>query len=367
MQGSRHEERHVLPKGYRMPAEWEPHDATWLVWPQSDDWPGKLSAVQWTVTEVIRKLSAVERVSLVVSHRARIGTISERLRRAAVELDAVEFFIAPTDRTWARDNLPSFVVKGQGSADASLGAVKFLFNGWARYEDHELDEAAGAAVAEHVASDVFFPNWRNRQGRLQRFVLEGGAIDVDGRGTLLTTRRCLVGAPFTRNPGVTSGQVEETLQQNLGVSKVIWLEDGIAGDDTSGHVDDFARFVAPGQVVHCVEEDVSDANYAPLKSAQEQLESAVDATGSRLDLVALPMPAPLYFEGERLPASYANFYIANDVVLVPTFNDPLDRVALGTLAEVFPRRQVVGIHAVDLVLGLGTLHCSTQQQPSLCR
>ena len=359
------DETDPAPNGYRMPAEWEPHRATWLVWPESDDWPGKLSAVQWAYTEMIRKLSGVERVSLIVAQTEREAAVRKTLERAAVDMNYVEFFVAPTDRTWARDNLPLFVLREQPTLAPTLGAVKFRFNGWARYEDHKLDEAAGTAVAEHAASDVFFPMWRDEQGCAHRFVLEGGSVDVDGRGTLLTTRRCLMGAPFTRNPGITEGQIEATLQRYLGVTKVIWLEDGIAGDDTSGHIDDFARFVAPGRVVVSCERNKTDANYAPLRSAREQLASAVDCAGARLDVIELPMPAPLYFDGERLPASYANFYIANATVLVPTFNDANDRLALGILSEVFADRNVLGVHALDLVLGLGTLHCSSQQQPEI--
>ncbi len=347
--------------GFRMPAEWEPHAATWLAWPHSEDWPGKLQSVRWVFCEMARCLTRNERVRLIVKDAADSQKVRSQLARANVELSQVDFFEAATDRTWTRDNLPQFVVDGARSA---LGAVKFEFNGWARYDDHELDEQAGCAVAKAYGKTTWFPK-RGPNLRSPRFVLEGGAIDVDGQGTLLTTRRCLLGSPYARNPGLDQTQVEATLREYLGAEHVIWLEDGVAGDDTSGHIDDFARFVGPGRVVVAEETHPNDDNYAPLCQAHEALSDARDASGRKLDVVKLPMPEPVYYDGERLPASYANFYIANSTVLVPTFNDPNDRVALGILAELFPDRTVVGIHATDLVVGLGTLHCSTQQEPAV--
>ncbi len=349
--------------GFRMPAEWEPHAATWLAWPYSRDWPGKLQTVRWVFADLVRHLTQGERVRLLVKDKPAIPVVQAQLTRAGVDVSRVDFFVAATDRTWTRDNLPQFVIDKRRS---TLGAVKFEFNGWARYDDHHLDERAGQAVAKAYGSPLWLPK-RNAAPRAPRFVLEGGAIDVDGEGTLLTTRRCLLGSPFQRNPGLTEVEVEDTLKQYLNVECILWLEDGIAGDDTSGHIDDFARFVGPGKVVIAQEKYSGDKNHAPLKRAYEALSQARDAQGRRLELIPLPMPAPLYFDAERLPASYANFYIANGQVLVPTFNDPMDRVALGILSEVFPNRLVVGVHASDLVVGLGTLHCSTQQEPALSR
>jgi agmatine deiminase len=341
--------------GFRMPAEWEPHERTWLAWPMSEDWPGKLESVRWVFCEMARLLHQTERVGFLIPSHADEVVVSDYLRRAGVRLGRIDFVAAETDRTWTRDNLPQFVVNGAGA----LGAVKFAFNGWGRYPDYELDDLAGIQVAKLAAPQVWQPQLRGR-----RFVLEGGSIDVDGQGTLLTTRRCLLGSPFTRNPGATQQEVEQMLSSHLGVTQFIWLEDGIAGDDTSGHIDDFARFVAPGIVVVAQGSDASDPDTKTLAAAREALEQARDARGARLEVVSLPVPAPVFYEGERLPASYANFYIANEQVLVPTFNDPKDRIALGILSDLFPGRSVTGVYARDLVVGLGTLHCSTQQQPA---
>lgn len=349
-------------EGFFMPAEWSPHSATWLTWPASDDFPGKLDAVCWVYTEIIRLLHRVERVRLIVQDAAVEAECRARLLSTGVDCSRVDFVRVRTDRTWARDNLPLFLKHRSNSA--LLGAAKFRFTGWGRYDDHELDEAAGAFVASSHASRVFLPR-RGASPRADRVVLEGGAIDVDGEGTLLTTRACLLGSTFPRNPGATQQELETILRESLGVATVIWLDDGVAGDDTSGHVDDFARFVAPGVVVCAVEKEPADPNYSPLQDALAALRQARDAAGRQLEVISLPMPGPVFFDGERLPASYANFYIANDLVLVPTFNDAADREALGILAELFADRQVVGVHARELVLGLGTLHCSTQQEPAV--
>jgi len=345
--------------GYRMPAEWEPHEATWLTWPNSEDWPGKLQAIRWVFCEIARQLTKSEKVHLIVSGAANKRSAMHSLEQAHVNLDRVEFFTAATDRTWTRDNLPQFVINQSGT---DVAAVKWRFNGWARYPDHKKDEAAGLSVAK-AAGRYWLPSAANGS-RKRRVVLEGGAIDVDGEGTLLTTRRCLLGSPFRRNPGLDRVAMERLLRSYLGVRKVIWLQDGIAGDDTSGHVDDFARFVGPGCVVLPAETERSDENHTILQQARRRLGRVRDARGRGLQLVELPMPKPLWFDGERLPASYANFYIANDRVLVPTFNDPNDRIALDILAHAFANREICPIHSVDLVLGLGTIHCSTQQQPA---
>jgi agmatine deiminase len=341
-----------------MPAEWEPHAATWLTWPYSKDWPGKLPAVRWVFCEIVRQLSRGERVRLIVKSAAAVRGVSKQLREADVDVSRVDFFHHQTDRTWARDNLPLFVTNEGGQ----LGAVKWRFNGWGRYPDYKLDDQAGLAVARSSAPQHWQPT-ATIAGKAKRLVLEGGSVDVDGLGTLLTTRRCLLGSPFTRNPGITQAQVEQALSDYLGASHVIWLEDGIAGDDTSGHIDDFARFVGPGRVVVSSTDDKRHADYEPLRAARRVLAQARDARGKKLDVVGLPMPEAVHYQRERLPASYANFYIGNECVLVPTFNDPADRLALNIFAELFPDRRVVGIHALDLVVGLGTLHCSTQQEP----
>ncbi len=360
--------------GCRMPAEWEPHAATWLAFPhEASDWPGKFASVPWVFAEIAKKLSQSERVRLIVRD-ARMKKLAARgFADAGVDLGQVDFVTNPTDRSWTRDFVPSFVVtprkRGQKPRD-TLGkrqadgvyAVKWRFNGWARYPNHKRDEAAGRAVSAQLNVEVFEATVAIGKRR-KRLVLEGGAIDVDGEGTLLTTEECLLNGRQARNPELGREGSEQALSDYLAVDKVLWLERGIAGDDTGGHVDDFARFAAPGQIVLAQEKRGSDPNHRILEAARERLERARDARGRKVSLIRLPMPEPLVFAGQRLPASYANFYIANELVLVPTFNDPADRTALGILAELFPKRRVVGIHAVDLVLGLGTIHCSTQQEP----
>lgn len=365
-----------VPRGYRMPAEWEPHAATWLAFPHHrTDWPGKLSAIPLVFAEMARVLTAGERVRLLVRDAAERKRAEHVFERAGVRMDRLDLVLTPTNRSWTRDYAPLFVKKGKARGDGagkvpapsgsiarppgSLVAVKFRFDGWARYRDHELDDAAGVQIARRFAPEYHQPLLAD--GR--HAVLEGGSIDVDGQGTLLTTEECLVTSPRCRNRGLGHEGTERLLADNLGVQKVIWLPNGVAGDDTSGHVDDFARFVAPGRVVVCEEPDRRDANHEPLRRARKVLAAARDARGRALDVIPLPMPRAVTYGGLRLPASYANFYIGNAAVLVPLFNDPRDRDALNILAECFPKRPVIGVYARDLVLGLGTLHCSTMQEP----
>jgi agmatine deiminase len=351
--------------GYRMPAEWEPHAATWLAWPhEPTDWPGKYEAVPWVFAEIARHLQDGERIRLIVRNRAERARAAAVLKASGVSLRRVDFVLARTDRSWTRDFLPLSVVRrrGRGGRRRELAAVKWRFNGWARYPNHRRDERTGLAIAKRMRVPTFLPEARLGRRRA-RVVLEGGAIDVDGQGTLLATEQCLLTGCQARNPVLGRAGTEAVLHDYLGAESVIWLADGIAGDDTGGHVDDFARFVAPGVVALAVEQDRRDPNYRPLHEARERLAGARDARGRRLEIVPLPMPRPVLFSGERLPASYANFYVGTGAVLVPTFDDPADRVALGILAELFPKRTVVGIHSRDLVLGLGTVHCSTQQEP----
>jgi agmatine deiminase len=350
--------------GYRFPAEWEPHRATWLAWPHNaSDFPGKLDVVRWVFCELIRLLCVGERVGLLVRSEAERVEALGWLSRAGVDTAAVEPFVAETNRSWTRDFLPTWLVPGPDAIERRVGAVKWRFNGWARYDDYARDDAAGIAVAEAHGE----PSWQALQDPLQpgsdRFVLEGGAIDTDGDATLLTTVDCLLGVDHPRNPGLDVSQLEGLLGDYLGVQRVVWLPAAVAGDDTSGHVDDVARFVAPGRVVVASEPDSRDENYRALTATRERLEASRDARGRRLEVIALPMPAPVCFDGQRLPASYANFYVSNAHVLVPTFNDPADYRAIGILSELFPGRRAVGIHCRDLVLGLGSLHCSTQQEP----
>jgi agmatine deiminase len=342
--------------GFRMPAEWEKHEATWLGWPHElTDWPGKFAPIPWAFAEIVRVLSLVERVFLLVENREAEARVRGILKKAGAKLEAVEFFRVPTDRGWMRDSGPICVKNAAGEVAYS----NFVFNGWAKYENHMKDAAVVRKANARLKRRLVLPVHNG-----QRVVLEGGSIDVNGRGTLLTTEECLQSKVQERNPGFTKEDYAEVFREYLGVSNVLWLGSGIAGDDTHGHVDDLMRFVNETTVVTIVEEDRSDANYAALQENLARLRKMKDQDGRPLQVETLPMPKPVYFDGQRLPASYANFYIANGIVIVPTFNDANDRVALNTLAKVFPAREVVGIHCRDLVLGLGTLHCMTEQEPA---
>jgi len=359
---------HLAPRqiGYRMPAEWEPHEATWLAWPHnSEDWPGKFAAIPWLYAEIVRLLTAHERVHLIVENAAAEKRVRGMLRRAGADLERVSFHCWPTDRGWTRDSGPIFIKKdGAGKAESTLGLTSWQFNGWAKYDDWKLDCQLPGRVAELLGLPQWQPTARLADGAEHRVVLEGGSIDVNGAGLLLTTEECLLSEVQRRNPGVGRDELEQVFSDFLGIDQVIWLGRGIVGDDTHGHVDDIARSVGPETIVAAVEPDANDPNHAPLKENLLYLRSARTREGKQLTVVELPMPRPVVFRGQRLPASYANFYIANGLVLVPTFHDPNDRVALNLLAELFPGREVIGIHSVDLVWGLGTLHCMTQQQPA---
>lgn len=342
--------------GFRMPAEWEPHEATWLGWPhETTDWPGKFPVIPWAFAEIVRHLSRVERVFLLVESREAQSRVRSILKKSGANLDAVDFFIAPTDRGWMRDSGPICVRNESGE----VAFNNFQFNGWAKYANHKKDAAVVAKANKKLKRRIWQPHHKGH-----RVVLEGGSIDVNGRGTLLTTEECLLSKVQERNPGFTKEDYAEVFREYLGVTNVLWLKNGIAGDDTHGHVDDLTRFVNPTTVVTIVEEDSRDTNFAPLQENLALLKTMKDQDGRPLSVETLPMPAPVYFDDFRLPASYANFYIANKLVLAPTFNDSNDRVALNTLARLFPGREVVGIPCRDLVLGLGTIHCMTQQQPA---
>ena len=344
--------------GYRLPAEWEPHEATWIGWPHNlTDWPGRFTPIPWVYSEIVRKLAPGEIVRILVQSKAHESRARKILLRAGVNLEGVQFFRFPTDRGWTRDFGPIFLKRS--SSPNRIAIVRFRFNAWAKYPEWRKDDGIPGRAARVLKMNLLPAGIAGRD-----FVLEGGSIDVNGQGTLLTTEECLLDPEAqVRNPGFSKEGIEAALRQNLGVKNILWLGHGIAGDDTHGHVDDLCRFVNPTTVVVCSEENPADPNYAVLQENRERLEGMHLEDGSWIEVVPLPMPAPIHFEGQRLPASYANFYIANAAVLVPTFNDPKDRIALGALAELFTDRPVIGIHAVDLVWGLGTLHCLTQQQP----
>ncbi|HEX9007587.1 MAG TPA: agmatine deiminase family protein [Bacteroidota bacterium] len=344
--------------GYSLPAEWAPHEATWLGWPSNtEDWPGKFAPIPWVYGEIVRKLAPGEIVRIIAGTPRSEAAARRVLTRAGADLARVEFLRFPSDRGWTRDSGPMFLRRER--AEPKLAVAGFRFNAWARYPDWKRDARIHARAAKALRLPLFLPVHKG-----QAVVLEGGAIDVNGEGTLVTTEECLLdGSIQVRNPDFTRQDMEEVFRAWLGVTNVIWLERGIAGDDTHGHVDDLCRFVNRSTLVLCREENQHDENFPLLAENRERLRTACLENGSHPDVVELPMPSPLFFGGRRLPASYANFYIANAAVLVPTFNDPNDRVALGILGELFADRPVVGIHAVDLVWGLGTLHCLSHEQP----
>jgi agmatine deiminase len=343
-----------------MAAEWERHEATWIGWPHNTtDWPGKMASIQWVYGEIVRKLSASELVRILVNNKTHELKARRVLDRVGVLADQIEFVRIPTNRGWTRDFGPIFLKDEDSQSLVSI--ARFQFNAWARYPDWQKDNHIPERVAAKFRIPLVSVEQLNR-----KVVLEGGSIDVNGQGTLLTTEECLLDEHTqVRNPGFSRQDYEEVFRRYLGISQVLWLGKGIAGDDTHGHVDDLCRFVDPYTVVLCQEPNPSDENYHPLAENRERLEGMRCEDGRKIGIVPLPMPAPLYFDGQRLPASYANFYIGNSVVVVPTFNDPNDRVALSILSELFSDRTVVGIHAVDLVWGFGTIHCLTQQQPAL--
>jgi agmatine deiminase len=351
--------------GYRMPAEWEPHEATWIAWPHNrDDWPGKFAPIPWVYTEIVRAICRFEKVHIIVRNSSQERRAADQLDAADVNVDSVRFFRATTNRVWLRDSGPTFVVRGDSAGDEErVALVDWKFNAWAKYDDHQRDNRLPRKLARWIGLPRFAPKVEH-EGRSVRVVMEGGAIDVNGRGTLLTTEECLLGDVQVRNPGLDRAGYGRVLGEYLGVRHVIWLGRGINGDDTHGHVDDLARFVDPHTVVTVVEPRTDDANHEPLADNRRRLEQARDQDGNPLRVCELPMPRPVVFQGQRLPASHANFYIANGLVIVPVFNDPADQAALSTLANLFPDREVVGIYSRDLVLGLGTLHCLSQQQPA---
>lgn len=360
--------------GYRMPAEWEAHAATWLAWPHyHGDWPGKFEPIPWVYAEIIRNLAKHERVELVVNNTAAAKQARKVLERADALSDNVRFHRWPTNRVWLRDSgciflKPTHVESNVGTAviDRPIGlqagkqlALKFRFNAWAKYSNWRLDDKIGSHMAKAAHAHEIRP-----ESLHTRIVLEGGSIDVNGAGTVLTTEECLLSKEQERNPHMARVHYEKALADYLGAPHTIWLGRGISGDDTHGHVDDLTRFVRKDTVVTMVEHHSKDVNHEPLRANLRCLQSARDQDGKQLTVVELLMPQPVIFEGRRLPASYANFYVANGVVLAPVFNRPNDRIALNTLAELFPTREIVPIYSGDFIWGLGAMHCMTQQQPA---
>jgi agmatine deiminase len=374
-----------LAGAWRMPAEWAPHESTWLAWPHfRGDWPGKFDPIPWVYAEIIRNLTRYERVDLIVTNVEAEKRVWKTLKLANALNKNLRFHRWPTNRVWTRDSGCTFVTRGgtdespgQGGASSGplvigeadvtdsphqnldgLHAIKWRFNAWAKYPNYRHDEKIGSLMARAGRAHEI-----RAQHRDTRVVLEGGSIDVNGEGVLITTEECLLSKIQQRNPGFGREDYESIFSSYLGIRKVIWLGQGIEGDDTHGHVDDITRFVAPNTIITMVEQNPRDKNHTPLRENLRRLKSATDHDGKSFQIVELPMPAPVVFEGRRLPASYGNFYIANGAVLVPVFNDPNDRIALNTLAELFPDREVVPIYSGDLIWGFGALHCMTQQQP----
>jgi agmatine deiminase len=405
--------------GYRMPAEWEPHTATWLAWPHyHGDWPGRFEPIPWVYAEIIRNLAKHERVELIVNDAAAARKARRVLERADAFSENIRFHHWPTNRIWLRDSGCIFVTRQPGLAQPdSRGrlslhdhridheregreftradqspdkkralareslAVKFRFNAWAKYSNWRFDDRIGSLMAKVKVPTLFREKRNRRMGHPlantlphthevhpvsvgKRIVLEGGSIDVNGAGTILTTEECLLSKVQQRNPQMTRVHYEKAFADYLGAPNIIWLGRGIVGDDTHGHVDDLTRFVAKDTVVTMVEPNSKEANHAPLLANLRRLQAARDQDGKQLTIAEIPMPQPVIFEGRRLPASYANFYIANGVVLVPVFNRANDRIALNTLAELFPKREIVPIYSGDFIWGLGAMHCMTQQQPA---
>jgi agmatine deiminase len=369
---------------FRMPAEWEPHAATWIAWPHYEgDWPGKFEPIPWVYAEIVRSLARYERVELIVNNAAAARRARKVLERADALSSNIRFHNWPTNRVWLRDSGCIFLTNRQpgfarqyGPSEFDQGrrerlsshedrekhdsvALKFRFNAWAKYSNWRLDDRIGSLMAKTARAREIHP-----ESLASRIVLEGGSIDVNGVGSILTTEECLLSKEQERNPHMTRVQYEKAFADYLRARHTIWLGRGIVGDDTHGHVDDLARFVRKDTVVTMVEADAKDANHAPLRANLRRLQSARDQDGKQLTVVEVPMPQPVVFEGRRLPASYANFYIANGVVLVPVFNRPNDRIALNTLAELFPAREIVPIYSGDFIWGFGAMHCMTQQQPA---
>jgi agmatine deiminase len=368
--------------GYRMPAEWERHEATWLSWPRREgiSFPGAYRRIPLLWRRMVEELASGELVHVNVLDEAHAREVRAVLARSArVAADRVLLHPIPTDEPWCRDHGPIFVVRSGPSGGAppalvggvpadtatladrgplpergALAVVDWGYNAWGgKYPPFDRDDRVPARVAELLGVPVFRPG----------MILEGGSIDVNGCGALLTTESCLLNP--NRNPALDRAAIERRLADFLGVSAIVWLGEGIAGDDTDGHVDDVARFVAPRAVVAAVEPDPADENHRPLRDNLRRLRAARDQDGRPLEVIELPMPAPVVREGQRLPASYVNFYVANEVVLVPTFADPRDEAALACLRRCFPARRVVGIDGRELVWGLGAFHCVTQQQPAV--
>ncbi len=339
----------------RLPAEWEKQQGILLCFPHNgNDWPGKYGAIQWAFVEFIKKVAKVEEVFLLVANEKLKEKVIEMLEMAHVKTTNVSFIIQKTNRSWMRDSGPIIVENKNGRE-----ALNFNFNGWAKYKNYQLDKLVPSKVATFLDIPLTQVMYKGKP-----VVLEGGAIDSNGKGTLLTSEECLLHPSIqVRNPNFTKADYEAIFKEYLGITHVIWLGDGISGDDTHGHIDDLCRFVNEDTIITVVESDPKDPNYTPLQDNLKRLQQAKLENGKTPKIVCLPMPKRLDFDNVRIPASYANFLILNKCVLVPTFNDPNDRIVLNIIADCFPEREIIGISAIDLIWGFGTLHCLSQQIP----
>lgn len=339
--------------GFRMPAEWEPQEAIWFSWPHNrETWPGAFDAVPGLFAEIVQQISDSQKVRLNVANQEMVQQVQALLAEQKTNLENVSFHLNPTNDSWARDHGPIYIVRDQSNGQRQRALTNWEYNSWGdKYPPYALDNGIPERIANEFGEHLFNGD----------MVLEGGSIDVNGAGTLLTTTSCLLNP--NRNPHLTKAQIEDRLRDYLGVSKILWLEEGIIGDDTDGHIDDITRFVSPSAVVTAIEENPEDENFLPLMQNLELLREMSDQDGHPLEIIRLPMPDPVYFQEHRLPASYANFLICNEVVLVPVYRCPQDQAALGILQDLFPARKVVGIDCTPLIWGLGAIHCISQQQP----
>ena len=337
--------------GYRFPAEWEPQAATWLSWPHNKEtWPGKFDPIPSVFTRIVEALTSSQHVNINVVDDKMKREVEAQLLDATINSSKFTLYRIPTNDAWCRDHGPAFVVNPD--AREPLAVVDWGYNAWGnKYPPYDLDDVVPTRIAEQRNLPVFYPG----------IIMEGGSIEVNGRGCLLTSRSCLLNQ--NRNPHLSQNDIEQYLVEYYNVEKILWINNGIVGDDTDGHIDDTARFVNPTTIVACIEEDPNEDNFTILQENLKQLKAMADQNGKPFRIVEMPMPAPIFYNNQRVPASYANFLIANEIVLVPTFHDRNDQSAINILQKEFPNRKVIGIDSVDLVWGLGTLHCISQQEP----
>ncbi len=341
-------------QGYRMPAEWEPHEATWLSWPHKlESWPGAFDEVPGVFVQIAKQLSRSELVRINVADEAFASRVRKLLSEADIDLSRIRFHFNPTNDAWMRDHGPIYVVNAADGGKKRRALIDWEYNAWGgKYPPFDLDNAVPSRIAAESGEERFVPG----------IVMEGGSIEVDGKGTLLTSEACLLNP--NRNPSLSKQEIEQKLSDYLGITRFLWLGEGIIGDDTDGHIDDLTRFIDPHTVLTVIEPDPTDENHHLLQDNLDRLQTMRAFDGEPLRVLSVPMPLPMDYEGQRLPASYANFYMANKVVLAAVYGQERDRILLDTLQELYPTREVVGINCTRLVWGLGAIHCVTQQQPA---